>query len=62
MKIVVFDKKEQRNKFLRGKLGNCFWVDKEEDAFEYTKDDYEKILKDFRNKKMNPNYSSLGFK
>lgn len=62
MKIVVFDEKEQKHKFLRGKLGNCFWVSNEEDAWEYTKDEYNKVLEDFRNKKMNPNYTSLGYK
>ena len=62
MKIVVFDEKEQKHKFLRGKLSNCFWTSKEEDAWEYTKDDYKKVLEDFRNKKMNPNYTSLGYK
>ena len=62
MKIVVFDEKEQRHMFLRGKIGNCFWVSKEENASEYTKNEYKKVLEDFRNKKMNPNYTSMGYK
>lgn len=48
MKIVVFDEKEQRHKFLRGKIGNCFWTHKEEDSSEYTKEDYENVLRDFK--------------
>ncbi len=54
--------KEHKHKFLRGKMGNCFWSVNEEDASEYTKEEYELVLRCFRNKKMNPYYTSLGHK
>lgn len=62
MKIIVYDAKEQRHKFLKGKIGNCFWIENEEDASEYTKEEYELVLKDFSNNKMKPDYTSLGYR
>ena len=58
MKIVVYDTKDQIHRFLKGRIGNdnCAWVINEEDASEYTKDEFEMILRDFEN---NKNYSSL---
>lgn len=41
--------KEQRHKFLRGKIGNCFWVTKEEDASKYTEEEYRRVMENFIN-------------
>ena len=63
MKIVVYDIKDQVHRFLKGKIGddNCVWVISKEDAGEYTKEEYEIILRDFENNKNHSDFTSLGY-
>ena len=63
MKIIIYDTKCKTHRFLKGVIGSCSctWITDKENAGEYTKEDFEKVLNDFKNNKINSNYTSLGY-